>query len=834
MKKYSKTDFLNILLIIASFFVIFFIVLKNGNYIYGSEIDFSKQHYLIPEYFRELFYDTKNFFPSFAFNLGMGQNIFNFSYYGLFNPIIMLSYFLPFLNIEVFLKTTIIISLVISSILFYLFISNHFTDKKIRFITSFLFIMATPLILHSHRHIMFINYMPFLLLALFGVERYLNDKKSALLIISLLLIITTSYFFSIPALITVFLYGLFLMLDKKKIKIGVFFKESIKLISRFIIPILIAGVLLLPTFKAILNSRFEVKDPISFLELLIPNINFSNILYSSYSLGLTAVFIFSVIYSIFSKKKNIRFLGIIFALIITFPIFNYILNGFMYLNGKVFIPFIPLALLLVGYMLNTLPKNKKVLKKVVITFVIVSVLGCIFYKYRYLYIIDSLITLGFLAFYFKKKKIMPLVITLAIISFSISLGVNTYDKLTEKDILTNQYDKEIDYITSKINKENTSLYRTVDNTNLSYNANNIRNINMYKTTMYSSLTNKYYKNFYWNTFNTENPNRNESIFSDVSNPLFNIYFANRYYISNDNAPIGYEKVNESKNVKSYENKDVFSLGYVNYNFMSEKEFNNLKYPYNVEALLNYTILKDAPSSSYKTNLKDVTKEIYNFKDSYSFELNDDKTYKLKLNDEFKDKILIINFEMKYSQDCKDGDTYIRINDSINKLTCKSWKYHNENYDFGYMLSNTDTLDIEISKGKYIISNIKVYALDYNLVKNIKNGHDEFIINKKKTKGDIIAGEVNARENGYFTLSIPYDEGYNIYVDGKKVEYEIVNTSFIGFKIEKGYHDITIKYEAPLLNIGKKVSVLGIILFALVIVLEKRRKNEKNINDSTML
>ena len=42
---------------------------------------------------------------------------------------------------------------------------------------------ATPLLFHSHRHIMFINYMPFLILGLMGIDLYFDKKKSWLLIL---------------------------------------------------------------------------------------------------------------------------------------------------------------------------------------------------------------------------------------------------------------------------------------------------------------------------------------------------------------------------------------------------------------------------------------------------------------------------------------------------------------------------------------------------------------------------------------------------------------------------------------------------------------------------
>ena len=258
MKKYSKCDYFNILIIIASFFVIFIFLILYKNPSYASTIDYSYQHYMIPEYFRTLFYETKELFPSYAFNLGMGQNIYNFSYYGLLSPIILISYLLPFITMKTYIMIASIILHISSIILCYRWISNKTDDKRIRFISTFIFSMAGPLILHTHRHIMFICYMPFLFLGLFGVENYVKNKKIGLLIISNILIITSSYFFSIPALIVLFIYAIYLYLENnKKIDIKDFIKTHLITAWYFILPVLISFVLLLPSLRAILDNRFK-------------------------------------------------------------------------------------------------------------------------------------------------------------------------------------------------------------------------------------------------------------------------------------------------------------------------------------------------------------------------------------------------------------------------------------------------------------------------------------------------------------------------------------------------------------------------------------------------
>lgn len=75
--------------------VVLLIFLVHPGCVYGAQTDWSNQHFAIPEYFRTRFYATGNLFPNFAMQLGSGQNIFNFAYYGLYSPVILLSFAFP-------------------------------------------------------------------------------------------------------------------------------------------------------------------------------------------------------------------------------------------------------------------------------------------------------------------------------------------------------------------------------------------------------------------------------------------------------------------------------------------------------------------------------------------------------------------------------------------------------------------------------------------------------------------------------------------------------------------------------------------------------------------
>ena len=185
-------------------------------------------------------------------------------------------------------------------------------------------------------------------------------------------------------------------------------------------------------------------------------------------------------------------------------------------------------------------------------------------------------------------------------------------------------------------------------------------------------------------------------------------------------------------------------------------------------------------------------------------------------------ILLLRFKMLYDNKCSEDDSYIIINGVSNKLSCRRWKYHNNNYNFEYSLSG-DTLEITFSEGKFRLTGFDMALYDYNDLISINDEISPFVIDRDKTKGDVIEGNINVKDDGYFKLSIPYDKGFEIYVDGEKTNYEVVNKSFIGFDINEGSHNIKIVYTSPLFKEGLVISCIGLVLFVGTVVYYRKRE-----------
>ena len=835
MRKMNNKDYIYILAIIILFIVILFF-LVGTKYVNGSTMDWDSQHWIIPEYFRTLFYDTKDLFPSFAFNLGAGENIYNLSYYGFLSPIVLISYLFPSIKMVNFIEISMIFIVIISVILMYYFLRKRF-DSKISLIGTLLFLLSGPVIFHTHRHIMFINYMPFLILSLIGVDLYFDKNKRTLLIISAFLIIMSSYYYSISSIICIVLYGIYEYIEmNKKITLKKFIIDGIKFILPILLGIMLSMILILPTFYALKSGRPDITSSVDVLKLLIPNINLKEILYNSYTIGTTSIFIVAIIYGLISKKTNDKFLSIIFLLIILFPIVMYILSGFMYVRGKVLIPLLPLAILLITTFLDKYRYNDN--KKFVILLFVVSIVQIILYikSKEYIFILDVLLVfiIYLLSLKYKNKNylIYPLLLSTLIVCF-----INNYtDILVTKEDLSLQFNT---YNYDKLNKvidKDINIYRTANDMMGMKNINRVINKNYYLPSIYSSLENPYYYEFTTNTIGNEMENNISTAITSSKNIIFNTYMGTKYMITHGYEPIGYKNIKDS-NV--YINEKVLPIGYVTTNILDKNTYDLLDEIEKPYALLTNAVIDMDENTTYENKIKeenikyeiiDSNVQINKEDEKYIINSNDSGKLLLKLDKTYKNEILFITFDMNYSESCIVGDTSITINGVKNTLSCKTWTYHNKNYKFNYTISSNeeiDKLNIEFVKGKYEISNIKVYSLDYNNILEFVESVDEFKIDKSLTKGDIIIGEINVTETGYFILSIPYEEkGFNIYVDDREVEYERVDESFIGFKIDEGYHNIKIVYTSPYLLEGLIISIMGYVIFLPIIYLDIFKKKRR--------
>ena len=83
--------------------------------------------------------------------------------------------------------------------------------------------------------------------------------------------------------------------------------------------------------------------------------------------------------------------------------------------------------------------------------------------------------------------------------------------------------------------------------------------------------------------------------------------------------------------------------------------------------------------------------------------------------------------------------------------------------------------------------------------------------------DKITGTLKTSTNDQTVLTtIPYDKGWNVYVDGEKVEtYESLNALLTFDVAGSGEHSVRLEYMPSVYKLGYTVSIIALIAFVLI-------------------
>ena len=93
----------------------------------------------------------------------------------------------------------------------------------------------------------------------------------------------------------------------------------------------------------------------------------------------------------------------------------------------------------------------------------------------------------------------------------------------------------------------------------------------------------------------------------------------------------------------------------------------------------------------------------------------------------------------------------------------------------------------------------------------------------------IKGTINAtREKPVVFTTIPYDENWNVYIDGKQVDTYKCIDAFLAFDIGEGVHEVEFKYVHSSFYKGLAITAVGISAFVGLCVWETvTKKNKKS-------
>ena len=160
-------------------------------------------------------------------------------------------------------------------------------------------------------------------------------------------------------------------------------------------------------------------------------------------------------------------------------------------------------------------------------------------------------------------------------------------------------------------------------------------------------------------------------------------------------------------------------------------------------------------------------------------------YKISTNFS-KHGIISINDKEMILNDFNNGINHIHLSSKDKELLTKVTENIDINsYDFYYF--NEDVFKLAINK------------LKEHQLKNVK------------ITGNKMSADIDLDKDSLVMITIPYDKGWNVYVDGKNVKYGEIADTFIGINIPKGNHKIHMVFYPRGMIIGIIISFINLLL-----------------------
>lgn len=867
---------------VLCFYIVFFINQKS--FIWKGETkDGLVQHYNALMYYgsylrgiiKNILFDHKVVIPMWDFSIGYGADILaTMHYYVLGDPLNLLSIFVKPKYTEYLYTFLILFRLYLAGLTFSYYCLSMNKSKKSTLIASITYIFCGYVIFAAIRHPYFINPMIYLPLLAMGVEKIFLNQSAKLFIFSIALSAISNFYFFYMLCLLIVVYALIRYFD-------IYGFNQLKniplLLCRFIIyaliGIAISAVILVPViffFLSTARSEYKVAfDSIySFNYYLSLFFNFHSYNFSGYwtICSFSSLSILSIIV-LFIKKNNLslKITFIIATAFLCIPFIGYMFNGFSYLSNRWAFAYAFVVAVMVCWTFEDLVHlNKKEYFIVGIVSFIYFIIAMCFEETRNInFFISEIIMLiiyiiiGLCSFDVKKKRFFYGSILLLCI---VSVSVNSYFKYSPLELkYINEYvDSQKGYSTltrtrakAIKNIEDDSFFRYDEtNTGRTYLVNAALQQKQHSVSFFYSLGSGYVTQYF---MEMENLNALSSLYTGLNNRRYLEALASvKYYIAENNQtsylPYGFNNQIKSTNQYSiYQTDFALPLGYTYDTCISQTKYKSLTSLQKQQALLQGVCIED-DFLMKSTELQFAeSKTLYKIESSYGirktidgFEVTDKDAYVILEFDGQKNSELYLEFlglvfkptKNEVGNYITNANIRVETQETKNTVSIKNQyhTYYNGTQNFlvhlGYKYDTRNQVIIRFDTlGQYQCRDMNVYHLSMDYFENQINERKHNALENIQINTNQVIGDISLDTDKFVCLSIPYSEGWKIYVDGHEEKLYRANTMYMGVFLEEGIHHIELRYTTPFIKIGGIISGLGIVGFIIIIVCEKKRKSK---------
>lgn len=788
MKKY-KSYFLAFLI---PMLILIIYVLIRGIKMYSLIIaDSGEQYIFLFDYLKSIFNGDNSIF--YFLGRGLGGTMFSTFFYYLSSPLNLFLILFKSKDVHLFMIILSLIKISLSSLTMYMYLKKHNSNEEwVNIIFSCLYALMSYNVVY-HFQIMWQDVIYLLPLILNGLDKILENKKSKSYIFFFFTSILCNYYLSYMLSIFLTLYFIYRLLSKYDLKKDK--KVVIEIIKKFIISsllsVLLASFFLLPIINELKNVY---RDELIFDTSYISNpfnllLKFSIVksLYHSSSNYFPHVFcgflpiVVMLNYFIKIKDKNKKYvLWMFLVLLLSFVLIPLVIiwHGFdipAYLFHR-------WAFMFSAFLIITAAEKWKSIKKMPLN-MIIKISICYFIILLFSYIFNSIVKLD-----------MVLVIINSILFLLTFIIVNkTRGNVKKSNIIM--------IITLNIATVFILLYSCFEaNATLTVSENIIDNRNSYLENRYkfkevlTNLENDYYRiggNIIYTTNETFGliNGRNQLFLSSNQRNLIEFYQKSGYagtineYIDKETQTV----LNTLLGVKYWYNGTVDE----NFNIIENSNIYKNKYDFKIGYLINYkeTILDDTNPFEYQNS---IFKSIYG-EDIWK-KYNIGQTY-----------ISADNYIYLYADGYMcDKNEYLLINTTGGTINFCD--------EYGILKIDVDTImNFDFGNKDVDFNNVYLYYLDHAAMQKMFDYFKDKQIDGIKVDKNTLDFHIENKEDSMLLLTIPYDEGWHIYIDGQETDYFQIIDTFIGINLIEGNHQIKMIYYPKGLSIGLIISFIDLIV-----------------------
>ena len=759
----------------------------------------------------ELLYKLHNFKSLFyTYDIGLGTNFLSLIAYYLASPINILLLLCPSQYVIEFVSYGMIFKTGLASLFMSYYLYNKYKVNNISVVLFSLFYGMSGYFAAFSWNVMWLDTVAIFPLLILGFERLYYKKSPYLYIITLGLSILCNYYIAGMACLFLIIYFIYTVIISNEYRFKVIFKKLINVGLYSLIGIAISGIILVPTifaFKYTASSEFNppktIREYFTILEMvarLFPFVKIENGLEHWPNIYVGILTIPSLVLYFMSKKfktkEKIVNLTLLLFWIASFSInyLDYFWHLFKFPNSLPCRESYIFTFVILAISFKAVTKfNSFKTKDICIAFSIVAAFLILFEKdflserleFQVVYLSLILLLIYIIIFmYIKNKKINKNIILYILL---IVVSLEAFFNMHETSITTIKRDnyvgevknirKALDYVKSI----NNDFYRVERNDRKAKDDGAF--INYPSASIFSSSSYKAGTDFY-KQLGAEAATNAYSITG--STPFLDSLLNVKYEIYNKDEPnankIGKRLITTEDNIRIYENIDAMPLSFVldndfveSYDYSSGNpatNTNNFARAMNMPVMMEN--LKMVPNGRTSTTVAELDGDYYAFCRDKSI------------------KEITVGF----------------------KDTARTFENLNRGFfmELGYIEKGTiidfrnDTNDKDLL--------VECFCFNYSNMRNILHKireNSDFKINFFNDNN--IDYDINVDKEGRCVITLPYDGGFTVWVDGKKLTSDEIKKTFdifMSFDLSEGTHNIKLKYIPEGFYLGLMLTILGLI------------------------